>query len=112
MSGGARSDFWGRMREDRRVTEEARGFSIGELSRRTGVPVATLRTWETRYGQPRSRRLPGAPRRYDEASVEAVQLMLRQRASGLSMSAAAAAVGGNRPAAAASVFAGLRAAHP
>ena len=32
------------------------GFSIGELSRRTGVPVATLRTWESRYGQPRSRR--------------------------------------------------------
>ena len=92
------------------MVEKASGFSIGELSRRTGVPVATLRTWETRYGQPRSRRLAGGHRRYDDSAVEAVQLMVRQRSSGLSMGAAAAAVGGDRPTAA-SVFAGLRAAH-
>ena len=91
--------------------DEASGFSIGELSRRTGVPVTTLRTWENRYGQPRSRRLSGGHRRYDEAAVDAVQLMLRQRASGLSMGAAAAAVGGD-VAAASSLFAGLRTAHP
>ena len=93
------------------MAEHANGFSIGELSRRTGVPVPTLRTWENRYGQPRSRRLTGGHRRYDEPAVETVQLMVRHRESGLSMVAAAAAAGGDRPIAA-SVFAGLRAAHP
>jgi DICT domain-containing protein len=90
---------------------DASGFSIGELSRRTGVPVPTLRTWEERYGQPRSRRLASGHRRYDERSVDAVQLILRQRASGLSMEAAAAAVDDDQPLAD-SLFAGLRRAHP
>ena len=91
--------------------DDANGFSIGELSRRTGVPVPTLRSWESRYGQPRSHRLPSGHRRYDEGSVEAVQVILRQRASGLSMGAATAAVSDDRPVAA-SLFAGLRVAHP
>ena len=64
------------------MADESGGFSIGELSRRTGVPVATLRTWEVRYGQPRARRLPSGHRRYDDDAVRAVGQMLGQRAAG------------------------------
>ena len=58
-------------------------FAIGELSRRTGVPQATLRTWETRYGLPRPRRLPGGHRRYDASAVREVERVLAHRATGL-----------------------------
>ena len=39
-------------------------MSIGELARRVGVPVATIRTWEQRYGLPAPARSPGGHRRY------------------------------------------------
>ena len=93
------------------MSDESGGFSIGELSRRTGVPVATLRTWEVRYGQPRARRLPSGHRRYDDDAVRAVGQMLGQRAAGLSLDAAASRLdGGDAPAR--SVFATLRSQHP
>ena len=91
--------------------DEASGFSIGELSRRTGVPVATLRTWETRYGQPRSHRLPSGHRRYDQAAVRAVQRMLSHREAGVSLDVAAARLDESE-ARARSVFAVLRDQHP
>lgn len=76
------------------------------------MPPATLRTWETRYGQPRAQRRPGGHRRYGEDAVEAVERILRQRAAGLSMEAAVARVlpdsGQRYP----SVFAMLRELHP
>ena len=37
-------------------------YNIGVVSRMTGVPVATLRVWERRYGFPRSERTPGGHR--------------------------------------------------
>ena len=45
------------------------GLSIGELARRTGVPAATLRSWEDRYGFPRPQRLGGGHRRYAEGDT-------------------------------------------
>ncbi len=36
--------------------------SIGGLSRATGVPIETLRTWELRYGFPKSVRKPSGHR--------------------------------------------------
>jgi DNA-binding transcriptional MerR regulator len=39
-------------------------MSIGELARRAGVPVATIRTWEQRYGLPGPARSAGGHRRY------------------------------------------------
>jgi len=39
-------------------------LSIGALSRATGVPVETLRTWEQRYGFPSSERKPSGHRVY------------------------------------------------
>lgn len=91
-------------------TDEA--FAIGELSRRTGVPQATLRTWETRYGLPRPRRLPGGHRRYDESAVSEVERVLAHRAAGLGTEAAVSRVVSERLAASPSVFATLRDRHP
>jgi methanogenic corrinoid protein MtbC1 len=44
-------------------------LSIGALSRATGIPVETLRTWESRYGFPVPERKPSGHRVYPLASV-------------------------------------------
>jgi len=44
-------------------------YNIGAVSRMTGVPVATLRIWERRYGFPESGRTPGGHRLYSERDV-------------------------------------------
>ncbi|MBK7369079.1 MAG: MerR family transcriptional regulator [Candidatus Eisenbacteria bacterium] len=46
------------------------GISIGALSRATGIPVQTLRTWERRYGAPVPERKPSGHRLYSLAEVE------------------------------------------
>jgi methanogenic corrinoid protein MtbC1 len=51
------------MPEPARKTKGAR-LSIGALSRATGVPVETLRTWESRYGFPVPERRPSGHRVY------------------------------------------------
>ncbi len=60
-------------------------LTISDLARRTGVPQATLRSWESRYGFPRPVRLAGGHRRYAEQDVSAVDEVLRHRRSGLSL---------------------------
>lgn len=47
---------------------EAR-LSIGALSRATGIPVETLRTWESRYGFPVPERRPSGHRVYTLSTV-------------------------------------------
>ena len=49
--------------------------SIGGLSRATGVPIETLRTWELRYGFPRSVRKPSGHRQFEVAHVERIRRM-------------------------------------
>ena len=44
-------------------------FSIGELSRATGLSIDTLRVWERRYGRPVPVRLPSGHRRYTPADA-------------------------------------------
>lgn len=88
------------------------GLSISDLAGRTGVPAATLRSWETRYGAPRPRRLPGGHRRYAESDVALVEEVLRQRATGLSLHAAISRAGARTEEPEPSVFAGLRRRHP
>ncbi len=61
---------------------------IGELSRRTGVPTATLRSWEARHGFPASTRVDAGHRRYDEQQVDLVTEVTRLRRSGLPVPAA------------------------
>jgi len=63
-------------------------MSIGELSRRTGVPAATLRSWEARHGFPVAMRLGAGHRRYDAHEVDRVAEVVRLRRSGLSVPAA------------------------
>ncbi len=89
------------------------GLTIGELARRTGVNVGTLRMWEARHGFPRGRRLPSGHRRYDEPTVDLVQQVLRRREAGARLEAAiqgaVAAASAARPP---SVYAELTRGHP
>jgi len=69
---------------------------IGAVARRTGVAVATLRAWESRYGVLRPERTEGGHRLYCEADVDRVLAVLRLTAQGWSVGAAAASVGAER----------------
>jgi len=62
---------------------------IGELSRRTGVGVDTLRAWERRYGLLRPQRSPGGFRLYDAGDEERVAAMKALIDSGVSAAEAA-----------------------
>jgi len=53
----------------RRTDATGARLSIGALSRATGIPVETLRTWENRYGYPVPERKPSGHRVYALASV-------------------------------------------
>jgi len=87
-------------------------LSIGELSRQTGVPTATLRSWEARHGFPVPVRRVTGHRRYDEQQVALVIEVATLRRSGLPVPAAIkqATEGAARPAS--SFFATLRSADP
>ena len=88
-------------------------LTIGEVETRTGVPVATLRSWEQRFGFPAPLRSTGGQRRYTAAQVEQVRQVLAERARGLGLAAAVAAVtAASETPVQRSVFADLRAAHP
>src|SRR3954451_25096951 len=68
------------------------GMRIGELSRRTGVGVSTLRAWESRFGFLRPKRSAAGHRVYDEGDLERVNAVHRLMAEGLTLSAAIARV--------------------
>lgn len=57
-------------------------LSIGALSRATGIPVDTLRTWETRYGWPVPSRKPSGHRVYPVATVARLQRVAAALARG------------------------------
>lgn len=50
-------------------------LSIGALSAATGIPVATIRTWERRYGFPVADRKPSGHRVYPVATVSRLRLI-------------------------------------
>lgn len=62
---------------------------IGELSRRTGVGVDTLRAWERRYGLLRPERSPGGFRLYGTGDERVVSTMKTLIDSGVSAAEAA-----------------------
>lgn len=62
---------------------------IGEVARRTGVAVATLRAWERRYDLLEPHRTDGGHRLYCENDVEHVRSMSRLLDEGWSAAAAA-----------------------
>jgi CheY-like chemotaxis protein len=59
-------------------------YSIGTLARILGVPAATLRTWEERYGIVVPDRSPAGHRLYSRLQVEQLRFVSDQVASGLS----------------------------
>ncbi|MGB0592357.1 MAG: MerR family transcriptional regulator [Myxococcota bacterium] len=63
------------------MTQQA-NLSIGALAHATGVPTNTLRTWERRYGFPRSVRLPSGHRRYDQEQITFVRWIIRALEAG------------------------------
>lgn len=65
---------------------------IGDLALRVGVPPATLRAWERRYGLLSPERSPGGHREYTDADLARVRHAMSLVESGLSISAAAAHV--------------------
>jgi len=65
---------------------------VGELSRRTGVGVSTLRAWEARFGFLTPERSPAGHRLYADDDVERVHAVLRLVAEGLTLPAAIARV--------------------
>ena len=76
------------------------GLTLKAVSRRTGIPAATLRTWEHRYGFLRPRRSPSGYRLYGEeeiARIEQVKYLLRQGVRiGAAMEAVTGEPGGDR----------------
>ena len=88
------------------------GLTIGELARRTGVNVGTLRMWESRHGFPQVVRLPSGHRRYDERTVNLVQQVQRRRDAGARLEAAISAVVSTPDIPPSSVYAELARAHP
>jgi DNA-binding transcriptional MerR regulator len=64
-------------------------MSIGELAERIGVPVATIRTWEQRYGLPAPARSPGGHRRYGADALLRMTAVRNLVGQGATMTAAA-----------------------
>lgn len=88
------------------------GHSIGQVAELTGIPVAVLRAWESRFGFPKPRRSEGGMRIYDEREVELLRGIARDREAGLSLPAAIERARGSSPAPERSFFAGLRSRRP
>jgi methanogenic corrinoid protein MtbC1 len=88
-------------------------YTIGHAAQLTGVPAATLRVWERRYGLVRPERSEGGYRLYDEHALQVLRAMSALVAAGWSPRTAAAhllagaeAPDGPRPAAPAAPPAG------
>ena len=58
-------------------------YSIGELSRRTGVKVPTIRFYEEKGLLPKPHRTTGNQRRYDDATLNRLQFIRHGRDLGL-----------------------------
>ena len=67
--------------ENRRRAQESKPLSIGVLSRATGIPAETLRTWERRYGFPLPDRKPSGHRLYPAATVKHLRRVARLQLS-------------------------------
>ena len=87
-------------------------LTIGQMARRTGVSVPTLRAWEDRHGFPRPVRLGSGHRRFTEADCRVVGEVVRLRAAGLSLEGAIARATSEVERPLASLFASLRARRP
>lgn len=87
-------------------------LSIGEVARRTGLPVTRLRSWEVRHGVPEPVRAPNGQRRYRETDCVLLVEVQRRRQAGQSLKAALAQASTHSHEGEVSIFAGLRHRHP
>jgi methanogenic corrinoid protein MtbC1 len=71
------------------TADQRAALPIGEVARRTGVAVATLRAWERRYGLLDPQRTEGGHRRYGSADLARVRRMQQLLADGWGADAAA-----------------------
>lgn len=65
-------------------------MNIQAVARRTGVPAATLRKWEERYGVPAPERTGGAQRRYGERELRQIEWLRDRLTEGVRIGQAAA----------------------
>lgn len=93
-------------------SSESALLPIGELAALTGVAVATLRAWETRFGFPAPVRTESGHRRYTGQHVDQVARVVAARAAGLSLEAAISSVRDRTADGSISLFAELRRQHP
>jgi hypothetical protein len=68
------------------------GLTLKAVSRRTGIPAATLRTWEHRYGFIRPRRSPSGYRLYGEEEIARIEQVKYLVGQGVRIGAAMKAV--------------------
>ncbi|MBL7488092.1 MerR family transcriptional regulator [Frankia sp. AgB1.9] len=71
---------------------EPDGASAGDVARRLGIAVTTLRTWHQRYGLGPSQHSPGRHRRYTATDLARLDLMAQLTARGLPAAEAARTV--------------------
>jgi len=64
-------------------------YTVGVVADRVGVPVATLRSWNLRYGVGPSGHSPGRHRLYSEADIAVVELMRELIGEGVNPGSAA-----------------------
>lgn len=64
-------------------------MNIQAVARRTGVPAATLRKWEERYGVPAPSRTGGAQRRYGDRELRQIEWLRDRLREGLRIGQAA-----------------------
>jgi methanogenic corrinoid protein MtbC1 len=67
-------------------------YNTAAVVRLSGVPAATFRAWERRYGFPAPRRMPAGQRLYSERDVDAIRWLHSQTESGLTISRAVALI--------------------
>jgi DNA-binding transcriptional MerR regulator len=67
------------------VTDDAPLLTIGQLARRSGVPVRTIRFWSDEGVLPPTGRSPGDQRRYDAAAVARLDLVRTLRELGMGL---------------------------
>ena len=67
-------------------------LSISATARHTGITVATLRMWQTRYGLGPSLTTPGGHRRYTAGDIQRLNRVTQLRSEGLTTSDAVRAV--------------------
>jgi MerR family transcriptional regulator, light-induced transcriptional regulator len=72
-------------------TDDSPRYTVGSVAERVGVPVATLRSWNQRYGVGPPHHNPGRHRLYSETDIAVVQQMHHLIGEGASPGSAARA---------------------